>query len=161
FVVWDGVAAGPGTMAPISAASMAFSRETGKLSVAVNTAPALQPGSPTLPDVPEDFKNPAGANVTALLGTAVSDLDAGAVGGLAVPGLTGPASGDWQYSVTGGKKWLPMGLVVDDGALLLRPTDKVRFVPAANFHGQAGLTFRAWDQTAGAAGGRADATITG
>ncbi len=35
-------------------------------------------------------------------------------------------------------------------------TDRVRFVPAANFNGVVGLVYRAWDQTAGIAGRKAN-----
>ena len=34
-------------------------------------------------------------------------------------------------------------------ALLLRDTDRLRFVPTANFNGTVGLTFRGWDRTRG------------
>src|SRR4029078_10666711 len=54
-----------------------------------------------------------------------------------------------------------VGAVSDSAALLLRSTDKLRFLPAANFHGQATATFRAWDQTAGAFGKLSDTSING
>ena len=42
---------------------------------------------------------------------------------------------------------------------LLRDADRVRFVPARDFHGTAVLTYRAWDRTRGTAGARADLTL--
>ena len=55
-----------------------------------------------------------------------------------------------------------MGVVSSTLALLLPDSAWLRFVPAANYVGPAGqLSFRAWDQTSGAAGQRVDTTQTG
>lgn len=161
---WSGTGGTAGAPAALAAMSPIYSNEVGRLAVSVNTAPTLGAGSPALPPVAEDTKAPAGAPVAALLGTLgtlATDPDAGALSGVAVTGLTGTANGSWQYSTTGGRKWLPVGHAADDAALLLRPTDRVRYVPNLNFHGSAGLTFRAWDQTTGAVGGRADTAAGG
>src|SRR5262249_51541259 len=94
-----------------------------------------------------------GLPVSTLLGTRLKD-DAGALKGVAVTGVTG-SFGTWQYSLDGGAHWAAVGAVSDTSALLLRSTDKVRFLPDANASGTATLTFRGWDQPCGKAGARA------
>src|SRR5262249_37881470 len=80
--------------------------------------------------------------------------------GVALTDVTGDGHGIWQYSANG-THWSAVGLVDDDAALLLPSTYRLRFVPAADFNGQVGLTYRAWDQTTGSAGGRAGASAPG
>jgi hypothetical protein len=159
---WDGLTGSAGTLAAIVPTSMAFSKEIGRVAVAVNNAPTLAAATPTLPPVAEDVRNPAGSLVATLLGTNVGDADgATALQGMAVTTVAETTGGSWQFSTNGGKKWQGIGLVTDDWALLLRPTDKLRFLPNADVHGQFDLSFRAWDQTSGTPGGRADTTING
>ena len=83
---------------------------------------------------------------------AMTDVDTGAVEGIAVTGTNGTAVGTWQYSINGGKTWKAIGLVSESSALLLRDTDKVRFLPGKDASGSASLAYRAWDRTRGAAG---------
>lgn len=126
---------------------------------APNTAPLLDnSGSPTLTTTLEDTRSPAGDTVANLIGTTVSDSP-GALRGIAITGLTGSTSGSWQFSTTGGRSWKPIGNVSESIALLLRENDKLRFVPNKDFNGLASVTYHAWDQTRGAAGGRADLTL--
>lgn len=94
--------------------------------------------------------------LVALLGADARDADnrAGGVGtptdglGLAVTGVLN-TDGRWPYS-TGGTTWtdIPPGTSAT-AALLLNPTDRVRFVPTALFNGDAGaqLTLKLWDRT--------------
>ncbi|WP_208852224.1 VCBS domain-containing protein [Roseomonas genomospecies 6] len=96
------------------------------------------------------------ASLVALLGADARDADnrAGGVGtptdglGLAVTGVLN-TDGRWQYS-TDGTTWtdIPTGTSAT-AALLLNPTDRVRFVPTALFNGDAGarLTLKLWDRT--------------
>jgi uncharacterized protein YkwD len=98
----------------------------------------------------------SGTLVSTLLSNAVADVDANAQQGLAVVGLTGAGQGAWQYSLDGGKTWLNLGVVSSASARLLRPTDRIRFVPNAIFTGKVSLQFRAWDQSTGTAGGTAN-----
>ncbi|WP_209766606.1 VCBS domain-containing protein [Azospirillum rugosum] len=96
------------------------------------------------------------ASLVALLGADAHDADnrAGGVGtptdglGLAVTGVLN-TDGRWQYS-TDGSTWtdIPTGTSAT-AALLLNPTDRVRFVPTALFNGDAGarLTLKLWDRT--------------
>ena len=163
YRAWDGTGGTVGTIAAIPAASTAFSTLIGAATVAVNVAPGLNPASPIpLPAIAEDAKNPAGATIASLLGSAVSDSDGvTAPKGIAVTALTGASDGTWQFSTDGGVTWKAVGTVSDAAALLLRSADKLRFLPAANFHGQASATYRAWDQTAGAFGKPGDASVNG
>ena len=46
-------------------------------------------------------------------------------------------------------------------ALLLDADARLRFRPNENFNGSATFSFRAWDQTSGVSGGRADTSING
>lgn len=63
--------------------------------------------------------------------------------------------GTWQYKVGGGD-WMAFDLTGDNRgkAVLLDSTDGLRFVPNANYNGTVsnGITFHAWDKTAGNAG---------
>lgn len=163
FKAWDETVGAPGTINAIASTSLAFSKEIGAATVAVNTAPVLNAaGAPTLPTILEDSKSPAGAAVSTLLGASVTDADGASVPkGIAVTALSGVTNGTWQFSTNGGTTFAPVGSVSDTSALLLRSTDKLRFVPVANFHGQASATFRAWDQTAGVFGKRGDASTSG
>jgi large repetitive protein len=131
--------------------------------VAVNDAPVLDTsGNPSLPDVPTGTTNPAGATVADLLGSAVTDPDLGALQGIAVTGLTGTASGNWQFSLDGGTTWTTISTASATKAVLLRATDKVRFVPVVpGFVGVATISYRAWDQTTGTAGQTAAVGVGG
>jgi len=153
FKAWDGTAVSKAT-------EKGTLLVTTEVAPPANTAPVLDTAStPTLTAVPEDTKAPAGDLVSALLGTAVTDPDAGAHRGVAVTGLTGAANGTWQFSTNNGKTWRVVGSVSDASALLLRDTDRLRFVPGKDYNGTASVTYRAWDRTRGAAGARADLTI--
>ncbi|MCX5671203.1 MAG: S8 family serine peptidase, partial [Planctomycetota bacterium] len=132
-----------------------------------NDAPVLDDqGSMALGAIDEDDTDNPGALVSALISSAggdrITDVDAGALEGIAVIGADN-ANGAWQYSTDGGTQWLAFEAPSDTAACLLRPTDKVRLVPNSNWNGLAadGVTFRAWDQTSGTAGGTADASSNG
>lgn len=110
----------------------------------------------TLTPIAEDTRTPAGNTVASLVSAFIQDNDPAAVKGVAIVGLTGSDTGSWQYSLNGGLTWLPLVEVSPARARLLRDTAKLRYVPAANFFGQAALEYRAWDQTVGAVGGTFD-----
>jgi len=75
--------------------------------------------------------------------------------GIAVVGAGGAGRGEWQFSVNAGRTWTAFGPVSFTAARLLRVADRVRFVPAPDSSGEAYLTYRAWDRSAGVAGGLA------
>jgi hypothetical protein len=102
-----------------------------------------------------------GASLASLLTSSVAtfDSDAGAVPGIAVTGvsLTPTLAGKWQYSTNSGATWTDISANVSPtNALLLPGADLLRFNPAAGTAGIADLSFHAWDQTSGQAGGTAD-----
>ena len=126
--------------------------------VLANTAPVLS-GAENLTTIAEDPATNPGTQVSALLAGHVTDADAGALSGIAVTAVDN-TNGNWQYSTDAGGTWNNLGSPSDTSARLLRSTDFVRFVPNTDWNGTVnnGLTFRAWDQTSGAAGGTADTT---
>lgn len=158
FRAWDRSAGAFGKK--FNALGAAFSTDTALAKLAVNTAPVLNTApTPPLPNVAEDEATPAGATVSSLLGTAVTDPDAGAVAGIAAVGVTG--AGRWQYSLDGGTTWLELGIPSPTAARLLRGEDKVRFLPNADVNGQATIQYVAWDQTASPAGAEVTTIATG
>src|SRR5262249_34483718 len=98
--------------------------------------------------------------VSTLISGQVSDVDAGAVNGIAITGLTS-GTGTWQYSTDNGNSWTDVGPVDDSSALLLRSTDKLRLVPDGNNATTASPTCGAWDQTTGTAGSKVDVSTNG
>ena len=141
----------------------AFSTATESASLtvtAVNDAPGLSVAS-GLTSVGEDAGTNSGTLVSNLAGWA-SDVDAGALEGLAITGVDN-GNGTWQYTLDG-TNWLEIGNVSSSSARLL-PSDavtRIRFVPDPNWNGSTGLTsYKAWDQTAGTSGGLADVTVNG
>jgi hypothetical protein len=125
-----------------------------------NTAPVVA-GSGNLPSISEDPATNAGERVALLIAARVTDADAGALAGIAVTGVDN-ANGSWQYSTDSKNTWTAFGAPSASNARLLAADNAtyVRFVPNANWNGTVvnGLTFRAWDQTSGVAGGTADTT---
>ena len=131
--------------------------------VQVNNAPVLAPISPTLTAITEDQTTNAtdpGQTVSSFIGASISDVDAGAVKGIAITGLTS-TNGAWQYSINGGTTWTAIGAVSNSTALLLDASDKIRFLPDGNNGGTDTITYRAWDETAGTHGTTADTSTNG
>ena len=130
-----------------------------------NTAPTLDSsGDMALTTITEDQTTNSGNTVAQIIASAggdrIADPDAGAVEGIAVTGLNS-GNGTWQYSINGGGTWLDVDAISDSSALLLRATDKLRFVPDALNADSASVDFRAWDQTEGSAGSKVDASSNG
>ncbi|WP_312586804.1 DUF4347 domain-containing protein [Comamonas terrigena] len=116
----------------------------------VNDAPVMTGVLPTLTGLNDTSTNNAGNLVSSLIG-GITDVDTGAVKGIAITGLTG-TYGKWQFSLDNGTSWNDIGIVSNTAALILRPTDRIRFVPDG-IHGEtATITYKAWDQTNGTAG---------
>src|SRR5207237_2556089 len=109
----------------------------------VNDAPVLA-GANNFTTLSEDQTTNSGDSVATLISGQVTDVDAGAVTGIAVTGLSS-GSGTWQYSTDNGSTWTAVGSVSDSSALLLRSTDKLRLVPDGQNATTASVTFRAWD----------------
>jgi hypothetical protein len=113
-------------------------------------------------------------------GNPISDPDAGALRGIALTAVD-QTLGNFQFTlVTNNPQesdWVNIdaaGAISNTSALLLPTTARLRFTTGRIPHHasapfflsvesklDAGLTFRAWDQTSGAAGGRADTSTNG
>ena len=126
---------------------------------AVNDAPVLAGGN-AFTTITEDQTNTSGDLVSALIAGQVTDADSGAASGIAVT-ATVSSTGTWQYSLDNGSTWNGVGSVSGSSALLLRSTDRLRFVPDGLNGTTASATFRAWDQSTGTAGNKVDASTNG
>ncbi|WP_313569836.1 DUF4347 domain-containing protein [Comamonas terrigena] len=128
----------------------------------LNDAPVMTGVLPTLTGLNDTSTNNAGNLVSSLIG-GITDVDTGAVKGIAITGLTG-TYGKWQFSLDNGTSWTDVGAVSNATALVLSGTNKVRYVPDG-VHGEtATLIYKAWDQTGGTAGlegTKRDTTISG
>jgi VCBS repeat-containing protein len=139
------------------------STDTSVVSItAVNDAPVLGGTTFNLTTISEDDSTNAGQLVSAIVGTAITDVDASPVEGIAITGLTESAgNGVWQYQLSGSSTWVAVGAVDATSALLLGANDKIRFLPDETFGGTASFTFNAWDQTSGTAGNKVAIGSTG
>ena len=97
----------------------------------------------------------------------VTDADSGAATGIALT-ATSTTNGSWWYSLDSGAHWTDVnaGSAVSNTNALLLAADagtRIYFQPNANFSGpiSAAITFRAWDQSSGAAGTKASTTTNG
>jgi Ca2+-binding RTX toxin-like protein len=132
-----------------------------------NDAPVLDASqSPALAGVAEDSAGPANGStagsvlVSTLMG-GVSDVDTGAVAGVAVTGVG--ASGTLWYSTDNGTTWVQAPAVSPTSALLLGGSARLYFQPNANVFGTISdaITIRAWDRTTGVEGGMATVSAHG
>ena len=123
----------------------------------VNDAPVLDnSGSPALNEINTSLPTNTGTAISELIsrlgGSGITDVDAGAVNGIAITGAD-TSLGSWEYSVDSGSSWTPLAAVSDNSALLLTsaPGNRLRFVPNPGVSGtiDPAITFRAWDQTDG------------
>jgi hypothetical protein len=148
FKAWDRTFGLEGTRANSTlTTATTWSTATASARVLVNTAPILTPALvPTQPSRTEDVVGGYPLLVSQLIGSAITELDPSTLRGIAITGLTQTTNGTWQSSPDG-TTWTTISAVSPSNARLLRSTDRVRFVPIANFNGTASLTFRAWDQS--------------
>ena len=87
------------------------------------------------------------------------DVDTQAAGGIAVRTTTG--RGTWQYSLDQGLTFRDFGSVSTAQSLLLRDTDRIRYVPAAGEQQAPSLGFVAWDQSSGPPGSKVSSSVRG
>src|SRR6185369_733654 len=168
FHAWDQTTGAAGDTADVttSGGTTAFSSATASASItvnAINDAPGLL-GSNDMDAINEDDFDNAGTLVSNLIAGQVDEVDSGATCGIAVVSVD-DTDGTWQYSTDGGQNWTGFGSVSENSARLLAADGdtRVRFVPSPDWNGSVanGLTFRAWDQTTGSAGGTANVTTNG
>ena len=108
--------------------------------------------------ITEDDTGNSGDLISAIVTTDITDVDSGASEGIAITSLTS-SNGTWEYNT--GSGWTAVGAVSNSSALLLRDADSLRFVPDGQNADTAAVTYRAWDQTSGAAGTKVDASTNG
>ncbi|NGZ06273.1 MAG: DUF4347 domain-containing protein, partial [Magnetococcales bacterium] len=132
----------------------------------VNDAPVLTTGTQWF--VPPVIRNQSdatntGATVGSLFAASdITDGDATPLEGVAIYSRHQASVGTWQYSIDSGTSWIDVPPNVSSvNALLLRATDKLRFVPNNSDGGQPTLYFYAWDQTSGVAGTQVNAATRG
>jgi hypothetical protein len=157
YKAWDQSAGLAGTQVDttnLTNTSISLQTEYGWMAVG-NAKPVLDAaGHPNLtPKTPlRTNKTSAAFTVKKFLGLIAKETDPTKTFGIAISADSG---GNWQFN-TGKGGWQSIGAVSDGSALQLRPTDKVRLVPTANFAGVATLTYHTWDLATGTAGSKAD-----
>lgn len=174
FRAWDRAVGFAGGINDITATGTggltAFSADQETASIVVqpvNDAPVLGVGSPLLTPIAVNAINPSGDTVSSFAGGFISDVDAGAVKGIAIIGVTGTANGTWQYSTDAGSTWINFGAVSATKARLLDAAHMVRFVPNPGYtlitsaSVLPAIVYRAWDQTSGIAGMTANIIAAG
>ena len=119
----------------------------------VNDAPVLiTAGSPVLTAIAEDTAAPAGDRVASIvIDGSITDPDGAIDEAIAVTSVD-DSNGTWEFSTDGGSTFSAIGGVSESSALLLDGAAIVRFVPNADFHGQASFGFKAWDKSSGSNG---------
>ncbi len=162
FQAWDrtsGIAGGTGD-ATVNGGTTAFSTASASSGILVNDAPTLS-GANNLASIRENSGANAGTLVSALIAGKTNDVNGDSVG-IAVAAADN-TSGTWEYTTDSGAHWTAFGSPSTTAARLLTADANtlVRFTPNTNFHGTASLSFQAWDQTSGTAGGTADVTSSG
>ncbi|MDF2577401.1 MAG: hypothetical protein K0S74_885 [Chlamydiales bacterium] len=132
------------------------------VTTSVNDAPILTAANPVMTTITATNTTNIGQTVASILGTSVTDIDFGAVEGIAITAapITSGA-GTWQYSLNGGTTWIAYPAVSTTTALLLRDTDRVRFLPDGTYQASGSFSYYAWDQTSGTAGSTANVTTRG
>ncbi|MCC6124344.1 MAG: peptidylprolyl isomerase [Pirellulales bacterium] len=125
-----------------------------------NNPPVLAPASPVLGTIDENTATTIGLGTFINNGagtTSITDADSSAVvGGIALIGLTG--QGIWAYTLDG-STFNAISSVSPSSALLLPQNASLRYTPDGKNGGSATITYRAWDATAGASGGRIDISL--
>ena len=137
----------------------------------VNDAPVLNDGgSPMLTLIPQGL--PQSANTGTLVsdliarmspGGGITDIDSGALRGIAINGMSGTGSGIWQYSLDGGTTWLAVAATSNSNARLLASDalTRIRYIANTSFLSEAKISFVAWDRTTGTNGGTANVASRG
>lgn len=111
-----------------------------------NTAPVLTPSAPDLPGLTEEDTLDDGITVAELIGDSISDGDADAVEGIAIYEAHA-GNGTWIRYIASVGGWYYFGNVTVEEAILLRPNDRIAFVPNGLNRTVATFSFCAWDQT--------------
>ena len=130
----------------------------------VNIGPTATGTPEALATILEDVTNPAGTVLSSFLTDQYDDLDNHPLAGIAVRGNAAiGGQGTWQYSTNGGSNWNNIATNVSDAsALILAPSDLIRFVAVTNFNGNVpALSVRLWDGQGAFSTGTSGVDITG
>jgi hypothetical protein len=144
FLAWDHTdGATAGTTADSTSAPTSYSAAAERAWVTVGKSrPAVTAtGATVLAAVREDAKGSRVFTVKTLLGLAGLESLPATNLGIAITGLS-TTTGTWYFRLAKTKAFVQIDPA--QGALLLRPTDTVQFVPAANANGTGGLQFKTW-----------------
>ena len=154
FYAWDQTAASAGDLVDItavyanadSAYSAAGSANTLSLLVSdLNDAPTLSSPVANFADIEEDDDDTSGSLVSTLLNSKLSDVDTGALQGIAIYSVAA-GNGAWQYA-SDAATWVGFPSGIDTtNALVLGSTYSVRFVPSNDNADSASITYYGWDQ---------------
>jgi len=131
----------------------------------INIAPVLDnSGTLLLPGLFEDAFTNQGDTVSNILASAgtnvITDANPGDPRGIAVT-ATVTSNGNWQFSTDGGSNWNNFFNPSQTSAIVLADSERIRFVPNANFTGPSGpFTFRAWDRSDNRPSGQTGVPIT-
>ena len=140
----------------------AYSLASDTASLTVNDAPTLTAASPSLGSTTGSTAKIVSLTsfINAGSGTTViADVDSNAIlGGIALTGTTG--DGTWAYELSGSTTYTNVGTVSTSAALLLPASVSLRYTPNGESE-TATITYCAWDQTSGTAGGTASTTTNG
>lgn len=126
---------------------------------AINDAPELNSSSsPELTAIDEDDTTSTGTSIADLIvdGSITEPADGSAVEAIAVTSVDN-TFGIWQYNVASAG-WTVFtattGEIVNlnTASRLLDSSDLMRFIPNADYNGNATINFRAWDKSSGSAG---------
>ncbi len=129
---------------------------------AVNDAPVLTAANPT---DSTDENTPITLALSSFINagagsTTITDIDGPQLGGMAIIGAVG--NGTFAFSTTGAAPFTSVTTPVSPtSALLLPNTAAVRYTPNALNGETVTITYRAWDQSSGTAGTRANANSPG
>ncbi len=159
WYAWDGTQGTAGQTFALNetpGGATAFSTASATLTIPVESSsqPIWNGSSATLTPVAPGTPS-TGDTVASVFGSSFQDTP-GIPVGIAITGLSGTASGTWQYQLEGSSTWNSIGTVSASQALLLSAEDLIRFVPGnATFLGTVSLTAHAWDGSTGAHGSKA------
>ncbi|MCP4348480.1 MAG: PKD domain-containing protein, partial [Desulfobacterales bacterium] len=141
--------------------------------ITINSAPILDDAQfPALTAINEDNTDSSGNTVAEIVADgSITDAD-GPIEAVAVTAIDN-TNGKWQYSPDNAVTWTDFseetGSLVDisaearmlDGSVAGDETNRIRFVPNADWNGTSAFTFRAWDKSSGETGQTADASAGG
>ncbi len=124
----------------------------------INDAPVVDAAVEVVVRVEEDDFDNTGARVEDV-DDAISDVDAGALVGIAIIAVDDVDGGAFEFSLDGGATFEPVGAVSEASALRLAGGNqtRLRLVPPPGSNESFNVTYVAWDQTdGGGSGSRAD-----